>query len=104
VVGAEGGRKKSRPRASARLLQTSVDAVRYDAGALRVAATGQEISLDEVARASYQTSGDDIAPGLSHRATHLCDRYTFPNGCHLAEVEIDPDTGEVSLVRYVIFD
>jgi carbon-monoxide dehydrogenase large subunit len=67
-------------------------------------ATGQEISLEEVARASYQTPGDDVAPGLAHKATHLCDRYTFPNGCHVAEVEIDPETGEVKLDRYVIFD
>ena len=55
----------------------------------------------EVARASYQTPGDDVAPGLAHKATHLCDRYTFPNGCHVAEVEIDPETGAVRLDRYV---
>src|SRR4029078_7127392 len=47
---------------------------------------------------------DDVAPGLAHKATHLCDRYTFPNGCHIAEVEIDPATGETRLDRYVIFD
>ena len=91
-------------RLAARLLQTSADAILYDAGTLRVAATGQEMSLDEVARASYAASGEDVAPGLAHTATHLCDRYTFPNGCHLAEVEIDPATGEVMLDRYVIFD
>jgi carbon-monoxide dehydrogenase large subunit len=78
--------------------------VQYDAGLLGVAATGQEITLDEVVRASYQTPSDDVAPGLTQRATHLCDRYTFPNGCHVAEVEIDPETGEVTLARYVIFD
>jgi len=91
-------------RLAARLLQTSVEAVRYDAGVLRVAATRQEISLDEVARASYQAPSDDVAPGLTQKATHLCDRYTFPNGCHVAEVEIDPETGVVTLDRYVIFD
>ncbi len=91
-------------RLATRLLQTGADAVQYQAGMLRVAATGQEISLDEVARASYQTPNDDIVPGLAHKATHLCDRYTFPNGCHVAEVEIDPDTGEVTLDRYVISD
>lgn len=103
LMAAEGLIENAR-RLAARLLQTSADAVHYDAGILRVPATGQEIGLDEVARASYQSGGDDIAPGLAHRATHLCDRYTFPNGCHLAEVEIDPATGEVSLARYVIFD
>jgi len=89
---------------AARLLQTGIEAVRYEAGMLRAAATGQEISLEEVARSSYESPSDDIAPGLAHKATHLCDKYTFPNGCHLAEVEIDPDTGEVTLDRYVIFD
>ena len=103
LLAAEGLIENAR-RLAARLLQTGVDAVSYEAGMLRVAATGQEISLDEVARASYQVPGDDVAPGLAHKATHLCDRYTFPNGCHLAEVEIDPATGEVTLERYVIFD
>ncbi len=103
LMAAEGLIANAR-RLAARLLQTSVDAVHYDAGVLRVTATGQEISLDEVARASYASTGEDVAPGLAHTATHLCDRYTFPNGCHLAEVEIDPETGEVTLDRYVIFD
>jgi carbon-monoxide dehydrogenase large subunit len=104
VLMAAEGLIESARRLAARLLQTSVDTVQYDAGVLRVAASGQEIALDEVARASWQTSSDDVAPGLANKATHLCDRYTFPNGCHLAEVEIDPQTGELTLERYVIFD
>jgi len=103
LMAAEGLIENARNLA-ARLLQVSVDAVRYEAGMLRVAATGQEIGLDEVARASYEASDNDVAPGLAYKATHLCDQYTFPNGCHLAEVEIDPATGEVTLDRYVIFD
>jgi carbon-monoxide dehydrogenase large subunit len=103
LLAAEGLIENAR-RLAARLLQASVDAINYEAGMLRVAATGQEISLDEVARASYQSPSDDVAPGLAHKATHLCDRYTFPNGCHVAEVEIDPATGEVRLDRYVISD
>ena len=103
LMAAEGLIENAR-RLAARLLQTSVDYVTYEAGMLRVAATGQEIGLEEVARTSYEMPGDDVAPGLAHKATHLCDQYTFPNGCHIAEVEIDPDTGEVTLDRYVIFD
>ena len=104
VLMAAEGLIENAKRLAARLLQTTVDGVQYDAGLLRVAATGQEIALDEVARASWQTPGDDVTPGLAHKATHLCDRYTFPNGCHVAEVEIDPETGEVTLERYVISD
>ena len=103
LMAAEGLIENAR-RLAARLLQASVDAISYEAGMLRVAATGQEVSLEEVARASYQSPSDDVAPGLAHKATHLCDRYTFPNGCHVAEVEIDPATGEVKLDRYVISD
>ncbi len=103
LMAAEGVIENAR-QLSARLLQASVEAIGYEAGMLRVAATGQEISLEEVARASRQSPDDDVAPGLTHRATHLCDRYTFPNGCHVAEVEIDPETGKVRLDRYVIFD
>jgi carbon-monoxide dehydrogenase large subunit len=103
LLAAEGLIENAR-RLAARLLQTHVDAISYDKGLLRAAASGQEISLDEVGRASWQMSGDDVPPGLAHQATHLCDRYTFPNGCHLAEVEIDPATGEATLDRYVIFD
>jgi carbon-monoxide dehydrogenase large subunit len=103
LLAAEGLIENAR-RLAARLLQAGVDTIQYEAGMLRVATTGQEISLDEVARASFHAAGDDAAPGLAHKATHLCDRYTFPNGCHVAEVEIDPATGEVTLDRYVIFD
>ncbi|KJC56318.1 hypothetical protein UP10_35545 [Bradyrhizobium sp. LTSPM299] len=103
VMAAEGLIENGR-KLAARLLQTTVDAVHYEAGILRVATTGQEISLDDVARASYQMPRDEFAPGLVYQATHLCDRYTFPNGCHVAEVEIDPATGHVTLDRYSIFD
>lgn len=103
LMAAEGLIENAR-KLAARLLQTGVDAIKYEAGLLRVAATGQEISLDDVARASFQMPRDEFAPGLAHRATHLCDRYTFPNGCHVAEVEIDPATGQVTLDRYFIFD
>jgi aerobic carbon-monoxide dehydrogenase large subunit len=30
------------------------------------------------------------------------DAHTFPNGCHMAEVEIDPETGAIELVRYIV--
>jgi aerobic carbon-monoxide dehydrogenase large subunit len=104
VLMAAEGLIENAKRLAASLLQVSADALHYEAGMLRVTATGQEISLEDVAQASYEAPSDDVAPGLAHRATHLNDQYTFPNGCHCAEVEIDPDTGEVTLDRYVIFD
>ncbi len=55
LLAAEGMIENAR-RLAARLLQASVDAVRYDAGMLSVAATRQGVSLDEVARASWQAA------------------------------------------------
>ena len=43
-------------------------------------------------------------PGLDADAFNPCDVFTFPNGCHAAEVEIDPETGRVTLERYIAID
>jgi carbon-monoxide dehydrogenase large subunit len=43
-------------------------------------------------------------PGLYENATYAPTLNTFPNGCHVAEVEIDPDTGVVELQSYLVVD
>ncbi len=43
-------------------------------------------------------------PSLDTYVWNLLDIITFPNGCHVAEVEIDPETGEVTLDRYTAVD
>ena len=45
-----------------------------------------------------------MTPGLDADAYQSCDVFTFPNGCHVAEVEIDPETGAVTLERYIAID
>jgi carbon-monoxide dehydrogenase large subunit len=45
-----------------------------------------------------------MAPGLDSYVFNRCDLFTFPNGCHIAEVEIDPETGRVGLERYTAVD
>src|SRR5262249_46636559 len=45
-----------------------------------------------------------ISPGLDADAYNDSDVFTFPNGCHAAEVEIDPETGVVTLERYTAID
>jgi carbon-monoxide dehydrogenase large subunit len=42
--------------------------------------------------------------GLDSYAFNISDAFTFPNGCHIAEVEIDPETGSVALERYTVVD
>lgn len=83
--------EKAKPVA-ARLLQAQPDEVVFADG--HFAAGGRSVDLLAVAR---DTSLDTYV-------WNLLDIITFPNGCHVAEVEIDPDTGLVTLDRYVAVD
>ena len=47
---------------------------------------------------------DDLADGLGARCSHDTSPISFPNGCHVCEVEIDPDTGETAIDRYTVVD
>ena len=44
------------------------------------------------------------AKGLEATHTRNPEKYTYPNGCHIVEVEVDPDTGETKIERYTIVD
>ena len=87
---------KARPVA-ARLLQASPAELVFESG--RFAAGGRSVGLPEVARAAAREG----EPLDSYHWT-LLDRITFPNGCHVAEVAVDPETGQVSLLRYSAAD
>ncbi|MEJ1979090.1 MAG: molybdopterin cofactor-binding domain-containing protein [Acetobacteraceae bacterium] len=88
---------------AARLLQAQ-DPVAFAAG--RFSVDGRSIGLLEVARAAMDPANlpDGMAPGLDTYVWNLLDIITFPNGCHVAEVEIDPQTGLVVLARYTGVD
>ncbi len=79
--------------AAARLLQARPDEVSFAAG--RFSAGGRSVALLDVAR--------EGEPLDSYHWT-LLDKITFPNGCHVAEVEVDPETGTVTLLRYTAAD
>jgi carbon-monoxide dehydrogenase large subunit len=70
--------------------------VSFADGRFRVAGTDLEMSLVEVA-AHAARNGKDFAAD----AEFLPPAVTYPNGCHICEVEVDPETGVVSLIRYV---
>jgi carbon-monoxide dehydrogenase large subunit len=78
---------------AARLLQSSPETLHY-AGGRFVLADGQSVTLGELAAEEE----------LSAEARHALDLCTFPNGVHAAEVELDPETGEVTLCRYTAVD
>jgi carbon-monoxide dehydrogenase large subunit len=92
---------------AARLLQAATEQVVFADGrfALRDA-PDRAIDLLALARAARDPANlpDSMAPGLDTYVWNLLDLITFPNGCHIAEVEVDPDTGGVTLERYTAVD
>jgi carbon-monoxide dehydrogenase large subunit len=83
------------------LLQAADGDVDYRDGKFSVRGTAREVSLFEVAERAVELARTGVIPeNLDTQAT-IKTPPSFPNGCHVAEVEIDPLTGAVSIVSYV---
>ena len=80
------------------LLEASEADIQYRNGNFEVVGTDRKISLFETAKRAKEI-GENLDT-KEKTETPL----TFPNGCHIAEVEIDPDTGAVDLVTYTAVD
>ncbi|HJS86441.1 MAG TPA: molybdopterin cofactor-binding domain-containing protein, partial [Acetobacteraceae bacterium] len=93
-------------RLAAHLLETDVADIEFADGRFVVAGTDRALPLKEVARVAFQPARlpPGMEPGLYEHATYAPTHDTFPNGCHVAEVEIDPETGEVALLSYLVVD
>jgi len=72
----------------------------------RVVGTDRAVSLKEVAAAAYVPSRlpPGLETGLYEVASFSPEIPNFPNGCHVCEVEIDPETGATQVLRYVVVD
>jgi len=89
---------------AALLLEASESDIGYRAGHFEVVGTDRRISLfDLAARAAEMAKRGEIPESLDTRVTTETP-LTFPNGCHIAEVEIDPATGALSIARYTAVD
>ena len=105
VRAAEKVVEKGRAIAAA-LLQADIADVDFSAGRFTVKGTARGIDLPAVIQAANDPASlpDGMTPGLDSYVFNQSDLFTFPNGCHIAEVEIDPDTGSVTVERYTIVD
>ncbi|WP_431301717.1 xanthine dehydrogenase family protein molybdopterin-binding subunit [Sediminicoccus sp. BL-A-41-H5] len=79
---------------AARLLQSMPDALHYEAGRFALP-DGRGLTLAEIAAEEGALEGE---------VAHALDLVTFPNGAHAAELEVDAETGEVSLLSYIAVD
>ena len=80
--------------------------IEFEAGQFRIAGTDRTIALSELA-AKVRAAPDlppDLPDSLNAALVSESPPSAFPNGCHVAEVEIDPETGQVRLDRYTAVD
>ncbi len=79
------------------MLEATPADIEYRDGRFRVAGTDRSVGLYEVA-AHAEAEGDELSGAIDHKQ----EGDTYPNGTQVAEVEIDPETGEVTLVHHVM--
>lgn len=105
VIAIEAVIEKGR-RIAAHLLQARPDHVTFAEGAFHLAGSDRSLSLAAIAAAARDRANlpEGLSEGLEALESNISDRYTFPNGCHIAEVEVDPETGLVRLDRYALVD
>ena len=87
---------------AAQLLQAEAESLSFQQGTFIT--NDSSSSIDLLAVAAHVHERDGAAGGLDAFASHHDSPITFPNGCHIAEVVVDPDTGVIDIERYVIVD
>jgi carbon-monoxide dehydrogenase large subunit len=92
---------------AAHLLEASEADIEFDKGMFTVAGTDRKKALAEVAFAAYVPHNypiDKVEPGLEETAFYDPKNFTYPSGCHICELEIDPETGVVQVVAFTASD
>jgi len=91
---------------AAHLLEVDEADIAFADGEFAIAGTDRMVSIDAVARAAFNPG--ELPPGLeagfAETGHFTPPGPTFPNGCHVCEVEIDPETGHIEIVRYLVVD
>ena len=89
-------------RIAAELMEASAEDITFAAGTFTIAGTDRSVSLHEVVAASFEPASfpDSNEIGLQATSHYRAKKYNYPCGCHVCEVEIDPRTGMLALVRY----
>jgi len=93
-------------RLAAHMLEAGEHDIEFKNGRFAVAGTDKSVDLAAVARDAFVPAKlpKGMEPGLYETGTFDGGQRTYPNGCHISEVEIDEATGEVALVRYTAVD
>jgi carbon-monoxide dehydrogenase large subunit len=96
--------EKAKPMA-AFLMEASAADIEFAEGNFRISGTDKKIGLVDVAKAFYRPVGPTTKFGTGLDASgSSAAPPTFPNGCHVCELEVDPETGVVAIDRYTVVD
>ncbi len=97
--------EKAKPMAALMLEAASGD-IEFKDGSFRIVGTDRALPLTAVAKGFYRPAmlPPQFDVGLEASGTFAAEPPNYPNGCHLCEVEIDPETGAVTLARYAAVD
>jgi len=96
---------KSR-KIAAHLLEASEQDITFEDGTFRITGTDRAIPFRETVMAAYNPARipKGMEQGLFEFSTWSPDVNNYPNGCHVVEVEITPETGEIEFQRYSVID
>ncbi len=91
---------------AAHLLEAAETDIDFSDGQFSIVGTDRRVSITEVARAAYAPVGlpPTLGVGLEGTGTFSPEAPNYPNGCHICEVEVDRDTGDVDIVAYTAVD
>jgi aerobic carbon-monoxide dehydrogenase large subunit len=91
---------------AAHLLQLQADEINFADGVFSSPKTNRTLTIKEVAKEAMEPTNlpKGIDVGLIATATYTAPVQNFPNGCHICELEVDEETGEVEIVRYSVVD
>jgi aerobic carbon-monoxide dehydrogenase large subunit len=91
---------------AAQMMEAAVADIEFEDAKFTVVGTDRSVTLKQVAMAAFQPARlpKGLEPGLIESATYAPEQATYPNGCHVCEVEVDPETGVVELVSYLVVD
>ena len=92
---------------AAHMLEANEEQVEFEDGQFNVADSNQSLTFAEVAFAAYVPANyplESLEPGLSEKAFYDPPNFTYPAGAHVCEVEVDAETGVVTIEKFVAVD
>ena len=97
--------EKAKPMA-AHLMEAAAGDIEFKDGRFHIVGTDRSMALTDVAKAFYRPAGlpKQFDVGLEAAGSFASEPPNYPNGCHTCEVEVDPQTGAVAVVRYTAVD